>query len=78
MERVWIDSFDISFKSAFRNLKSAILLGVMLLALSVPSVDAQQPMKVPRIGFLSALGTPRGVQAGFARTWVHGGEKHCH
>jgi putative ABC transport system substrate-binding protein len=54
MERVWIDSFDISFKSAFRNLKSAILLGVMLLALSVPSVDAQQPMKVPRIGFLSA------------------------
>jgi ABC-type uncharacterized transport system substrate-binding protein len=54
MERVWIDSFDISFKSAFRNLKSAILLGVMLLALSIPSVDAQQPMKVPRIGFLSA------------------------
>ena len=33
MERVWIDSFDISFKSPFRNLKSAILLGAMLFAL---------------------------------------------
>jgi len=26
MERVWIDSSDINLKSAFRNLKSAILL----------------------------------------------------
>ena len=51
MERVWIDSFN--FKSAFRNLKSAILLGAMLFALCVP-VEAQQSAKIPRIGFLDS------------------------
>ena len=51
MERVWIDPFDISFKSVFRNLKSAILLGVLLLPLSFPA-QAQQPKKIPRIGVL--------------------------
>ena len=56
MERVWIDSFN--FKSAFRNLKSAILLGAMLFALCVPA-EAQQPAKVPRIGYVSAGGDPK-------------------
>ena len=53
MERVWIDSFDISFKSPFRNLKSAILLGAMLFALACSAAEAQQPKKVSRVGYLS-------------------------
>jgi putative ABC transport system substrate-binding protein len=60
MERVWIDSFDISVKSALRNLKSAILLGAMLLALCFPA-EAQQPTKkIPCVGFLSL--NPESVQ----------------
>jgi len=43
-----------NLKSALRNLKSAILLGVMLFALSLPAT-AQQPKKIPRIGYLSTL-----------------------
>jgi putative tryptophan/tyrosine transport system substrate-binding protein len=54
MERVWSDSSDTKLKSAFRNLKSAILLGAMLFALCV-SADAQQPKNVTRIGYLSAV-----------------------
>jgi putative ABC transport system substrate-binding protein len=57
MKRIWIDSFDINLKSALRNLKSAILLGALLLALSV-HVDAQQPAKLPRIGLLRAGSPP--------------------
>jgi putative ABC transport system substrate-binding protein len=42
-------------KSAIRNSKSAILVGALLLALSFPlDVEAQQPTKVPRIGYLNA------------------------
>jgi putative ABC transport system substrate-binding protein len=41
-------------KSAIRNSQSAILVCALLLALSVPA-EAQQPGKVYRIGFLSAL-----------------------
>ena len=52
MERVWIDYSDINRKSAFRNLKSAILSGAMLFALC-SSAEAQQPKKVHRIGYLS-------------------------
>jgi hypothetical protein len=44
MEQVWIDSLDIKLKSALRNLKSAILLGAMLLALFLPA-EAQQATK---------------------------------
>ena len=51
MDRGLIDSFEIEFKSAFRNLKSAILICAMLLALCVPA-QAQQPAKIPRIGLL--------------------------
>jgi len=54
MKRVWMDSFDFKFKSALRNLKSAILPGAMLLALCYPA-HAQQPTKVPRIGFLATV-----------------------
>ena len=52
MDRGLIDSFEIKFKSAVRNLKSAILLCALLLALCV-SADAQQPTKVPtdRVSF---------------------------
>ena len=53
MKRVWIDSVGINFQSAFRNLKSAILVGATLLALSVPA-DAQPQAKTPRIGWLGA------------------------
>ncbi len=83
MERVGIDSFDIEFKSALRNLKSAILLSAMLFALCVPA-SAQQPAKVPRIGYLtgsplSANPAPhRGIPTRSARAWLRRREKHCH
>ena len=51
MERIWIDFFDINFKSVLCNLKSAILLGVLLFSLS-SFAEAQQTGKIPRIGFL--------------------------
>src|SRR5262245_38265441 len=53
MERVLIDSFEIKFKSALRNLKSAILLSAILLALCVP-VAAHQAKKLPLIGILGS------------------------
>jgi putative ABC transport system substrate-binding protein len=53
MDRGLIDSFEIKFKSAFRSLKSVILPCALLLALCVPAA-AQQPKKVPRIGYLSS------------------------
>jgi putative ABC transport system substrate-binding protein len=56
MERVWNDSSEINLKSAFRNLKSAILLGALVFALSVPA-NAQQSGKVPRIGLLISTST---------------------
>jgi putative tryptophan/tyrosine transport system substrate-binding protein len=51
MGQVWIDGLNASLKSAFRNLKSAILLCAMLFALC-GSAEAQQTGKVFRIGFL--------------------------
>jgi ABC-type uncharacterized transport system substrate-binding protein len=51
MNRVLIDSFAINLKSAFRNLKFAILLCALLFALCLP-VWSQQSKKLPRIGFL--------------------------
>ena len=51
MDRRSIDSFESKFKSAFRNLKFAILLGALLLAICV-SAEAQQQTKVSRIGLL--------------------------
>jgi putative tryptophan/tyrosine transport system substrate-binding protein len=52
MDRILIDCLDIKLKSALRNLKSAILLGAMLLALGLPA-SAQPQAKVPRIGYLT-------------------------
>ena len=43
--------------STIRNLQSAILAGAMLFALCL-SVEAQQPKKIPRIGYISVLGNP--------------------
>jgi putative ABC transport system substrate-binding protein len=54
MDRGMSGSFKTRFKSAFRNLKSTILLCAMLLALCA-SAEAQQPKKVPRIGFLTGV-----------------------
>src|SRR5262245_30093772 len=53
MKRIWIDSLDVNLKSAIRNLKFAILLGAMLLALCF-TVGAQQSTKVPRIAYVTA------------------------
>ena len=52
MDRILFDSFEINSKSALRNLKCAISLCAMLLALSFPA-EAQQPKKVYRIGYLA-------------------------
>ena len=41
-----------NLKFALRNLKSAILMGALLLALCL-SAEAQQPKSIPRIGYLS-------------------------
>jgi putative ABC transport system substrate-binding protein len=54
MDRVLVDFLSANLKSALRYLKSAILLGALLFALCA-SAEAQQPAKVPRIGYLSAL-----------------------
>ena len=66
MKRIWIDSFDINLKSAFRNLKSAILLGAMLFALCLhrPSAAAT---KVPQIGYLTLVGWHRLVLQAFVQ-----------
>ena len=58
-------------------------LCAMLFALCI-SAEAQQPKKIPRIGYLAGtspsaiVGPHRGIPAGSARAWVRGGEKHCH
>jgi putative ABC transport system substrate-binding protein len=64
MKRIWIGCFaGTNLKSALRNLKSAILVGAMLFALSY-SASAQQPKKVPRIGYPgTGLGTPERLDA---------------
>src|SRR4030095_6759026 len=51
MDRVLFQSLDVSLKSAFRDLKSAILLCALLLAISLPAVAQQRP-KIPKIGEL--------------------------
>jgi ABC-type uncharacterized transport system substrate-binding protein len=52
MVRILSHRRDIDLKSAIRNLQSAILLGILLLALCA-SAEAQQDKKVARIGYLS-------------------------
>ena len=51
MDRGLIDTFEIKFKSAFRNLKSAILLCAMLFALCFPcrgaAADENPPDRIP-------------------------------
>jgi putative ABC transport system substrate-binding protein len=56
MDRVLIATFEIKFKSAFRNLKSAILIGAMLFALCF-SASAQEGKKIPWIGYLAGSGS---------------------
>ena len=52
MKRIWISCFaGLNLKFALRNLKSAIILSALLYTLC-PSAEAQQPKKVPRIGYL--------------------------
>jgi putative ABC transport system substrate-binding protein len=50
MDRGLIDAFEIKFKSAFRNLKSAILLCALLFALCAPAEAGQA--KVYRVGVI--------------------------
>jgi putative tryptophan/tyrosine transport system substrate-binding protein len=64
MDRGLIDSFEINFKSVFRNLKFAILLGALLFALCV-SAEAQQPEKLRKIGLLEQVGGPAANIAAF-------------
>jgi putative ABC transport system substrate-binding protein len=65
MDRTWIaPRFVTNLKSAFRNPRSAILVGAMLLALSYSAL-AQQPTKVYRIGYLRAETPPEVDIAGF-------------
>jgi len=53
MKRIWIGYFaGTILKSALCNLKSAILMGAIFFALCF-SAQAQQPTKVPRIGYLT-------------------------
>lgn len=64
MDRILIDSFEINSKSALRNLKFAISLCAMLLALW-PSAEAQQPGKVARLGWLVSPGVTPGFYEAF-------------
>jgi hypothetical protein len=52
VDRVLIYYFDIKFNSALRNLNCATLLCAMLFAFNFPA-EAQQPAKIPRIGWLT-------------------------
>jgi putative ABC transport system substrate-binding protein len=55
MKRASVDCrAGMNLKSALRNLKSAIPMGAMLFALC-SYAEAQQPAKIPRIGFLGAV-----------------------
>jgi putative ABC transport system substrate-binding protein len=58
MDRVLVALFAVRFKSAFRNLKSAILSTAVLFAFCLPA-SAQQPAKIPRIGYVSGTGDPK-------------------
>ena len=67
---------------AMKQILSILLvIAVMVVA---AMAQAQQPTKIPRIGYLTAASPSayrdphRGIPAGSARAWVRGGEKHCH
>ena len=55
-----------------------------MLSVLFSHAEAQQPTKVPRIGYLTAVslsaisGPHRGVPTGSAGAWVRGGEKYRH
>ena len=55
-----------------------------VLALSGAVAQAQQPTKIPRIGYLSSYlpfrftSPHRGIPARSTRACIRGGEKHCH
>ena len=52
MKTSWIGSLsEHNLKSKIKNLKFGLVAGAMLLPFSFPA-DAQQPGKVPKIGFL--------------------------
>jgi len=61
---------------------SSILAAALLLAVAV-IVEAQQPTKIPRIGFLagqspSTISTRTEAFRQGLRAWVCGGKEHCH
>jgi putative ABC transport system substrate-binding protein len=70
MTRIWIDCFArTNLKSVLRNLKSAILLGAMLFAFCSAGW-AQQPTKIPTIGYLST--TSRSTNLARIEAFHHG------
>ncbi len=74
-EKSWLrvlNSYSGNRKSKIANLKwLAFLIIAFVLAMCGVVAQAQQPTKVPRVGFLTANDFS-------ARAWVRGGEKHCH
>ena len=82
--KLFLNSCSDNRKSKIENRK---LVGIVALALTFVFggvvAQAQQPTKIPRIGFLrlpplSYRGPHRGIPARSARAWIRGGEKHCH
>ena len=81
MDRGLIDSFEIKFKSAFRNLKSAILLCAMLFALclSRPGAAADENSTDRICGskwHCQSELAQRCISARAERSRLHRGEKH--
>ncbi|HEY7559960.1 MAG TPA: hypothetical protein VIH18_34710 [Candidatus Binatia bacterium] len=66
MKRLGIDRFNLSFKSAIRNPKSAILLCALLFAIGAPA-EAQQAGRVYRIGILQSASSEATFIEGFRR-----------
>src|SRR5215468_5610299 len=55
----WLDSFSDNLKSKIENLKLAGLSVIVFAFVMVGAVvDAQQPNRIPRIGFLSTAAPP--------------------
>jgi len=67
MKQICIGRFaGTNLKSALRNFKSAITLCVVLFAFCL-SAEAQQPAKIPRIGFLTLLAGPTRLEESFVQ-----------
>jgi putative ABC transport system substrate-binding protein len=59
VKRFWILDFGFSIQRSESNKVFGLALCALLFALSMPAVGAQQPRKVPRVGFVGASDKPR-------------------